>query len=128
MNREEYLKQLKAALKSLPEDELQDILYDYEEHFDIGLSKGKSEKEISAELGDPKEIAKNHTIAPGADPVENIQQQDFYEELNFSKDKKAKAVSKKIPYAFIIQTIFLYFNFSIFSSINFFLKSFNFFL
>ncbi|ABW17651.1 DUF4097 family beta strand repeat-containing protein [Alkaliphilus oremlandii] len=101
MNREEYLKQLKAALKSLPEDELQDILYDYEEHFDIGLSKGKSEKEISAELGDPKEIAKNHTIAPGADPVENIQQQDFYEELNFSKDKKAKAVSKKIPYAFI---------------------------
>lgn len=101
MNREEYLKQLKAALKTLPEDELQDILYDYEEHFDIALSKGKSEEEISAELGDPKEVAKNHTIVSDTDPIDDHREQDFHKEFDFSKEEKTKIRSKKIPYAFI---------------------------
>lgn len=101
MNREEYLKQLKAALKPLPEDELQDILYDYEEHFDIGLSKGKSEEEISAELGDPKEIAKNHTIISDTDPMDDHREQDFHKEFDFSKEEETKIRSKKISYTFI---------------------------
>lgn len=39
--------------------EIADIVRDYEEHFNIGISKGKMEEEISAELGDPVELAKN---------------------------------------------------------------------
>lgn len=60
MNREEYISRLKLSLQSLPMDELNDILSDYEEHFDIGISKGKSEEEISRELGDPREVANSY--------------------------------------------------------------------
>lgn len=60
MNRDEYLDLLKLYLKDLPSDEIDDILLDYEEHFRIGISKGKSEEEISKELGSPKDIAQNY--------------------------------------------------------------------
>ena len=60
MNRKEYLELLRTSLQHLPLDELKDILSDYEEHFDIGISKGKSEEEISSELGHPKEVASNY--------------------------------------------------------------------
>ena len=60
MNKNEYLNALRISLQSLPPEELEDILSDYEEHFNIGLSKGKSEEEISKELGNPKEISKNY--------------------------------------------------------------------
>ena len=60
MNRVEYLSKLKSLLHNLPQGELDDILSDYHEHFEIGLSKGKTEAEISKELGDPLEIARNY--------------------------------------------------------------------
>ena len=60
MNRDEYLDLLKLYLKDLPSDEIQDILLDYEEHFRIGISKGKTEEEISKELGSPRDIADNY--------------------------------------------------------------------
>ncbi|MGM9954339.1 MAG: DUF1700 domain-containing protein [Peribacillus sp.] len=58
MNKEQFLKQLEASLKRLSIEERQDILQDYEEYFTIGMEKGKSEQEISASLGNPKQIAK----------------------------------------------------------------------
>ncbi len=61
MNKTEYINKLKDYLHSLPLDELEDILSDYEEHFQIGLSKGKTEEEISTELGDPYDISGNYT-------------------------------------------------------------------
>ena len=60
MNKDEYLDLLELYLKDLPSDEINDILLDYEEHFRIGISKGKSEEEISKELGSPKYIADNY--------------------------------------------------------------------
>lgn len=57
MNRKEFIDKLRINLQGMPAAELQDILSDYEEHFDIGLSKGKTEEEISKELGDPRDIA-----------------------------------------------------------------------
>ncbi len=58
MNREEYLKNLNKLIKNLPKEEREDIISDYEEHFIIGLEKGRSEEEISKALGDPKAVAK----------------------------------------------------------------------
>lgn len=60
MKKDEFLNQLRIYLQGLPNDEIRDILSDYEEHFHIGISKGKTEEEISRELGDPREIAKNY--------------------------------------------------------------------
>ncbi|MFE0507361.1 DUF1700 domain-containing protein [Peribacillus butanolivorans] len=58
MNKEEFLKQLDASLKRLSLEERQDILQDYEEYFEIGLEKGKTEQEILEALGNQKQISK----------------------------------------------------------------------
>lgn len=60
MNRIEFISNLRFNLQGTNSSEVEDILSDYEEHFDIGLSKGKTEEEISKELGDPKDIAKSY--------------------------------------------------------------------
>jgi uncharacterized membrane protein len=58
MNKDEYIEKLSKLLKKLPKGEREDILWDYEEHFMIGLEKGRSEEEISKALGNPKTLAK----------------------------------------------------------------------
>lgn len=59
MTRNEYLSKLRSYLSSLREGELREILLDYEEHFNIGREKGKTDDEISTELGSPKEVAES---------------------------------------------------------------------
>ncbi|KHD86797.1 HAAS signaling domain-containing protein [Heyndrickxia ginsengihumi] len=58
MGKEQFLKQLKSSLRKLSTEEREDILHDYEEHFTIGLSEGKTEEEIANSLGSPQQIAK----------------------------------------------------------------------
>ncbi|EML6321540.1 DUF1700 domain-containing protein [Bacillus sp. FSL L8-0199] len=58
MSKEGFLKELSSYLRKLPEEERQDILLDYEEHFQFGLEEGKTESEIIKGLGSPKVIAK----------------------------------------------------------------------
>ena len=58
MNKKEYLTVLNKHLKSISEFEKAEIIDEYETHFYSGKEDGKSEAEISEELGNPKEIAK----------------------------------------------------------------------
>jgi len=58
MNKKEFLRKLSELIKDIPEEERKDILFDYEEHFRIGLENGRKEEEIAYSLGDPKIIAK----------------------------------------------------------------------
>ncbi|UTB32642.1 MAG: DUF1700 domain-containing protein [Methanobacterium sp. ERen5] len=58
MNKEEYLKKLSKQIKKMSVDEKRDLLLDYEEHFRIGMEKGRTEEEISKALGNPKNVAK----------------------------------------------------------------------
>ncbi len=60
MNKKEFIDILKNQLYGLPKGDIDEIIYDYEEHFSVGLGRGKSEDEISKELGDPKKIAKSY--------------------------------------------------------------------
>lgn len=60
MNKQEFLKTLKQELEQNKVQNVQDILLDYEEHFNHGLSKKKSQEEISEGLGFPATIAKAH--------------------------------------------------------------------
>lgn len=60
MNREQFLKTLEASLKNFTEEDKKDILYDYEEHFRIGVQNGKTEEELIEELGSPDDIAKQY--------------------------------------------------------------------
>ncbi|MFD3448130.1 hypothetical protein ACFDTO_26405 [Microbacteriaceae bacterium 4G12] len=58
MTRGQFIEELKLLIKKLPEQERNEIIYDYEEHFEMGLAEGRSEAEIVKELGSPKMIAK----------------------------------------------------------------------
>lgn len=58
MTKTEFLQTLERELRNLTESEREEILYDFEEHFAVGLEKGKEESEIAKDLGDPNVIAK----------------------------------------------------------------------
>ncbi len=58
MTQAEFLKSLRQELERSQVQNISDILADYEEHFQHGLSKKKSEEEIALGLGFPSTIAK----------------------------------------------------------------------
>jgi uncharacterized membrane protein len=58
MNKEQFLAKLNDALKRIPSSEREDILQDFREHFEIGISEGKTEEEVANGLGSPQQIAK----------------------------------------------------------------------
>lgn len=60
MTKKEFMQRLKQLL---PEKDKRDILLDYEEHFLSGLTEGKTEEEIVAELGTPEEVAREYGYA-----------------------------------------------------------------
>ena len=53
MTKFEFLQQLYDHLSSLPSSERDDIVADFEEHFQAGEEQGKTEAQICAELGNP---------------------------------------------------------------------------
>jgi uncharacterized membrane protein len=63
-NEQEYITTLRIRLSgTLPQDQLDDILSDYAEHFRIGKSKGRSEEELYTSLGSPEEVAREITAS-----------------------------------------------------------------
>ncbi len=60
MKKTEYLDLLRYYLDRFPKSMVDDIVRDYEEHFAIGLENGKTEDEISLELGAPFYVAQEY--------------------------------------------------------------------
>lgn len=60
MDSNTYLRELEAALKGLPESDIQDILSDYREHFEMGMAEGREPSEIAENLGDPELIGRHN--------------------------------------------------------------------
>lgn len=58
MNKEQFISHLHRSLKGIAEEEREDILHDFEEHFFSGQEMGKTEEEIATSLGSPEKIAK----------------------------------------------------------------------
>lgn len=65
--RQEFLERLRWRLSHLPDDQIEDILYDYEEHFQIGLERGETEEEIIRKLGNPASIAAQYKFEQAID-------------------------------------------------------------
>jgi uncharacterized membrane protein len=61
VNKKEFFKELKSRLKNLSKEDREEILEDYEEHFNIGLKKGRTEAKLIKSLGSPKAIAKQES-------------------------------------------------------------------
>jgi uncharacterized membrane protein len=53
-----YLQELEKELMSLPAQERNEVLEDYEEHFEMAKSSGRSDEDIIHGLGSPRKIAK----------------------------------------------------------------------
>ena len=60
MTKYEFLNIIANGLRDFPKQELQDILYDYEEHFRNGFADEKTDEEIINELGDPYKIVNQY--------------------------------------------------------------------
>ncbi|WP_342553187.1 DUF1700 domain-containing protein [Paenibacillus sp. FSL R7-0652] len=58
MNRQQFMQAMEKHLRPLDPLERAELLADYDQHFAIGLREGRSEEEISRELGRPEEIAR----------------------------------------------------------------------
>ncbi len=58
MTRALFLSRLKDGLSGMPDDELSDIMSDYEAYFAEAKAAGRSEADVEAGLGDPTRLAK----------------------------------------------------------------------
>lgn len=57
MTKKQYLDELKKELKNFNVDDIEDIVLEYDQHFDFKLEEGLTEEEIAKKLSNPKEIA-----------------------------------------------------------------------
>lgn len=89
MTRNQYFKELKKQLKFYSVKESEDILKDYEEHFNEALCNGETEEEICKNLGSPENIAKQYS--------------------NEDKTPKKKSYKKFLVLTIVFGVIMLYF-------------------
>lgn len=60
MNKKEYLELLGKELGALPYNDVKEITDEIESHFATAMAEGKTEEQISDELGDVHELAKSY--------------------------------------------------------------------
>ena len=58
MTRAEFIDRLKEGLVGLPTATANDIIADYQTHFDDGIAAGRTEAEVATALGDPIRLAR----------------------------------------------------------------------
>lgn len=71
MTKEQFFHELANALRKLPQNEREEIMQDFAEHFAIGDEEGKSEEEIISALGSPQHIGKEMVATYHLDQVES---------------------------------------------------------
>lgn len=62
MSKNEFMESLAVALGGVEASQREEILSDFREHFEAGLSEYKTEEDICARLGDPVQIARQFTV------------------------------------------------------------------
>ncbi|MGE4305448.1 MAG: DUF1700 domain-containing protein [Novosphingobium sp.] len=65
MKHNEFIKRLKAGLKGMPQNDIDEIVGDYEDHFEAGLADGRSEEEVADALGNPARLARELRFEAG---------------------------------------------------------------
>lgn len=84
MRKNEFINILINGLIQMPKEQRDDIISQYEEHFDIGISNGKSEQEIIQDLGNPYEIIQRYN-----GKISNTPNESEYEyKPNFTTESK----------------------------------------
>ena len=105
MKKEDFLEILRDYLKKdFSEDEVMDILRDYEEYFVDGIIEGKSEIDIIQSLGSPKEIA-NELLAESNIKSENKVKGKVESFFIEAKGKFKSRLNKFFAFAILCSTI-----------------------
>ncbi len=94
MNKQEYMDKLSKALESFGSEIKDEIVSDYEEHFQDGLAGGKSEEQIISELGSVEDLVEElKGLSDGsADNVdEEAQREKFEQQAKKTFDDISKA-------------------------------------
>lgn len=65
MNREQFCSALREGLSGLPPASVDDLVGDYEAHFEEGVSNGRTEEELAAALGEPRRLARELRLEAG---------------------------------------------------------------
>lgn len=95
MTKQMFLDILKTGLSDLPTGILGDILYEYKDYFDTEIASGKTEDEISEELGSPYEIINKYRdgylkkYTPNENNSSNYNSSDFID-ANYSNVNEEK--------------------------------------
>ncbi|MDO5040949.1 MAG: DUF1700 domain-containing protein [Peptoniphilus sp.] len=113
MREKEFLDLLRHYLREMPEPVIMDIMADYEEHFAVGKSKGKSEEEISEELGSPRVVAdeflKNESgglkLTRRERQDEDFEKSKFEEIIDLMKENKNISIVVLLLLVFVLPTI-----------------------
>lgn len=71
MNRDQFLSELRAALRGLRTQEIDDIIADYTAYFAEAQAAGRSEQNVADALGDPKRLARELRAEAGLKRWEN---------------------------------------------------------
>jgi uncharacterized membrane protein len=72
-NEQEYIRILRSRLEgTLPQEELEDLVSDYVEHFRMGKASGRSEDELWRSLGSPDDVAKEIRAMHLVKKAENV--------------------------------------------------------
>lgn len=58
MNKKQFLEKLHKNLSKLPKEEVEDIMRDFEEYFEIGNERNRTEEEIANSFGDIRMLAR----------------------------------------------------------------------
>ena len=96
MNKQEYMSKLVEALSVFDEEIRNEIVTDYEEHFENGAKSGKSEEQIAEELGSIEELVSDlNALSGNAGNTEDSGSEENKEE-EASKKKFAEEASEKI--------------------------------
>lgn len=57
MNKKDFMDRLSSYLGGIPGEDREDVISDFDEHFEAGLAEGRTEEDIADSLGDPKSLA-----------------------------------------------------------------------
>ncbi|WP_028547111.1 DUF1700 domain-containing protein [Paenibacillus taiwanensis] len=101
MHKEYFMLKLKLGLISMPEKDRNEILEEYDAHFEFGKQQGRTEEEIAKELGDPEELAVELMGEPDARPDNqqpNKQFPPFYGESDYSQSHAVPQMHNMPPY------------------------------